>query len=428
MKAEIISIGTEILLGHIVNTNAAYLSERLAESGIDVYYHTTVGDNPARLAQSLKQAVGRSDIVITSGGLGPTVDDITTGTVASLAGRPLVLNRSILKDLKKYFRIRKYKFPPENVRQAYIPEGAKWIANKIGTAPGLTIEYEGRIIICLPGPPRELEPMFERQIIPYIRKMMGGWTIRSRTIKTTGLAESQVNGMVKDLLNLKPPTTVGIYAKLKEVDLKIMAKADDEKTADRAIRKVENKIRSRLKDYIFGCDDERLEDAVAKILFKKKLTIAVAESCTGGLVSDRLTDVSGSSKYFLMGIVAYSNLVKIARLGVNEKTLKKYGAVSRQVALEMAKGIRELAGSDIGIGITGIAGPTGGTKSKPVGLVYIALVKMGLTQDKRGLTQHSYTKEQGLTPFVKEFRFKGTRSEIKFQASQAALDLIRKGV
>lgn len=424
MRAEIISIGTELLLGHIINTNASYLSEKLAESGIDVYYHTTVGDNPARLAQSLKQAVSRSDIVITSGGLGPTVDDITTETVARFINKPLVLDKTILKGLKEYFKIRKHKFPPENTRQAYIPEGAKWIANKIGTAPGLILEYDGRTIICFPGPPRELEPMFERQITPYIRKMTGGWIIKSRTIKTTGLAESQVNGMVRDLLNLKPPTTVGIYAKLKEVDMKIMAKAEDEKTAGRAIQKVEKKIRSRLKDHIFGCDDERLEDAVANVLFKKKKTIAIAESCTGGLISNRLTDVSGSSKYFLMGLVAYSNLVKKAGLGVNEKTLKKYGAVSRQVAFEMANGIRKLAGSDIGLGITGIAGPTGGTKSKPVGLVYIALVK----KDKRGLTQRSYSLEQGLTPFVREFRFKGTRSEIKFQASQSALDLIRKGV
>jgi len=409
MKAEIISIGTEILLGHIVNTNAAYLSQRLAECGVDVFYHTTVGDNPARLSSALKQALGRSDIVITSGGLGPTVDDITTVTVANLTGRPLVLDKTILGNLKEYFRVRKHRFPPENIRQAYVPEGAKWIANNVGTAPGLIIEYEGKTITCLPGPPGELEPMFDRRIVPYIRKMTGCWTIRSRTIKTTGLAESQVNGMVKDLLNLKPPTTVGIYAKLKEVDLKIMAKAKDEKTAGRAIRKVEKKIRSRLKGYIFGCDDERLEDAVAGILAEKKQTIAVAESCTGGLLSNRLTDVSGSSKYFLMGLVAYSNPVKIDGLGVNEKTLKKYGAVSRQVALEMAKGIRVVAGSDIGLGITGIAGPTGGTRSKPVGLVYIALVI-----NKRQV--------------VKEFHFKGSRSEIKFQTSQAALDLIRKNL
>jgi nicotinamide-nucleotide amidase len=448
MKAEVISIGTEILLGHIVNTNASYLSERLAELGIDVYYHTAVGDNPHRLEESIRKSVMRSDIVITTGGLGPTVDDITTETVARLINKPLILDKAILKGLKEYFRIRKYKYPPGNTRQAYIPEGAKWVANKVGTAPGLIIPFNRltgkpanrQTIICLPGPPRELEPMFERQITPYIRKLTGGWNIRSRTIKTTGLAESQVNGMVKDLLNLKPPTTVGIYAKLKEVDLKITAKAEDEKAAGRAIMKIEKKIRSRLKDYIFGCDDERLEDAVAEKLFKKRLTIAVAESCTGGLISNRLTDVSGSSKYFLMGLVAYSNLVKAAGLGVNEKTLKKYGAVSRQVAIEMARGIKQVAGSDIGLGITGIAGPsagsglvpslsrdgpTGGTKSKPVGLVYIALVK---GDRKRGLTQTGYSMEQGLTPFVREFRFKGTRSEIKFQASQSALDLLRRNL
>jgi nicotinamide-nucleotide amidase len=415
MKAEIISIGTEILLGHIINTNASYLSERLAESGIDVYYHTTVGDNPQRLEESIRKSVMRSDIVITTGGLGPTVDDITAETVARLINKRLILDKTILKTLREYFKIRKYGFPPENVRQAYVPEGAKWVANKIGTAPGLIIKYEGRTIICLPGPPGELEPMFERRIIPHIRKMRGAWIIKSRAIKTTGLAESRVNGMVKDFLDLKPPTTVGIYARLKEVDLKITAKAKDEKAADRAIKKVEKEIRARLKNYIFGYDDERLEDAAANILFKKNRTIAIAESCTGGLVSNRLTDVSGSSGYFLMGLVAYSNRVKIAGLGVNERTLKKYGAVSRQVALEMARGIRELAGSDMGMGITGIAGPAGGTGAKPVGLVFIALAKRGLDR------------KRGLTPPVKEFRFKGTRSEIKFQASQAALDMIRKG-
>jgi nicotinamide-nucleotide amidase len=369
-----------------------------------------VGDNPARLTGSLGQALNRSDIVITTGGLGPTVDDITMETIASFAGKRLVLNKTILKDLRDYFRTRNVKLPKESVRQAYIPEGIKWIRNKVGTAPGLLVEYHDKLIVCLPGPPRELKPMFVESIIPILKKISKtSSVIKSRTIKTTGLAESQVDGRVRDLLKLEPPTTVGIYAKLREVDLKIMTKAKNVKEADKAIAGIEKKIRSRLKDHIFGYDDHTLEDAVANILIKRKLTIAVAESCTGGLVSSRLTDVSGSSKYFMMGLVAYSNLVKTVRLGVDEKTLQKYGAVSQQVALEMANGVRKLAGSDIGVGITGIAGPTGGTKSKPVGLVYVALAA-------------------GKKKIIRELRFRGSREEIKFQASQVALDLLRKNL
>ena len=377
MTAEIISIGTELLLGHIVNTNTAFLSQKLAESGIDVYHTSVVGDNPGRLVESLKQALGRADIVITTGGLGPTVDDITIETITRFVGKNKI----------------------------------KHIRNKVGTAPGLLINWAKKLIICLPGPPRELNPMFENDILPLIKKKTKNtWLIRSRTIKITGMAESVVNKAVKELLELKPPTTVGIYAKLGQVELKIMTKAKDEKAASVAIERIEKKIRAQLKDFIFGYDDETLEDAVGNLLAKRKLTIAVVESCTGGLLANRITDVSGSSKYFIMGLIAYSNLVKIARLGVDEKVLVKCGAVSREVACQMASGIRFFAGTDIGIGVTGIAGPTGGTKNKPIGLVYIGFDK------------------KGRAPFVREFSFKGSREEIKFQATQAALELVRQNV
>ena len=376
MNAEIISIGTELLLGHIVNTNTAFLSQKLAEIGIDVFHTSVVGDNPKRLVEAVKQALDRTDIVITTGGLGSTVDDITIETISGLIDKRAI----------------------------------KWIRNMLGTAPGLLIDYRDRKIICLPGPPRELQPMFEKEIAPYLKKTSKSTSIlKSRTIKITGLAESVVNKAVKDFLELKPPTTVGIYAKLGEVDLKIMSKAKDEKSAQTAIQKIEKKIRLKLKGYIFGYDDDTLEVAVGKMLTAMKMTIAVAESCTGGFLSDRITDVNGSSSYFIMGLVAYSNTVKENILGVSRVTLKKYGAVSHPVALEMARGIKLLAGADIGVGITGIAGPTGGTKTKPVGLVYISTIT-------------------GLKRIVKEYRFKGSREEIKFQASQAVLDLIRKNV
>ncbi len=374
MKAEIISIGTELLLGHIVNTDVAFLSRKIAEIGIDIYYQTTIGDNPQRIIESVRKALSRSDVIITTGGLGPTIDDVTIQTISELIDK---------KDIKI-------------------------IKNKVGSAPGLIAKCGNKIIICLPGPLRELKPMFEYDILSYLKKTFkGNWTIRSRTINTTGLAEAKVDAKVKDLLKLKPPVTVGIYAKLGEVDLKIMSKAKDEKTAVNAIKKIEKKIAKRLNGHIFGYDDETLESAVGKVLTKKKLTIATAESCTGGLLSDRLTNVSGSSKYFMTGIISYSNKSKESFLGISQKLMEKYGAVSRPVAVEMARAIKHFACVDIGISITGIAGPTGGTKYKPVGLVYAALV----TDKKR---------------IVMEFRFRGSREDIKFQASQAALNLIRK--
>lgn len=410
MKAEIISVGTELLLGTIINTDAAYLAKKLSELGIDLYYQTTVGDNPQRLAECVRRALGRSDMVILTGGLGPTVDDITMETMARLAGRKLVLRDAILKDIRRHFTSRKYAMPAGNERQAYIPESARWIKNNVGTAPGVIIEHARKTIVCLPGPPRELYPIFESGVIPYLRKKFAPeYVFRTRTVKIVGLPESRVNVMVRDLLRLQPPTTVGIYAKLGQVELVIMAKAKTERAARAEIANVERKIRARLKDHIFGYDDDMLEGAAGGKLIGKKKTIAVAESCTGGLISSRLTDVSGSSKYFIRGAVPYANDVKVRYVGVSADTLKKYGAVSRQVALEMGRGIRSLMGVDVALAVTGIAGPTGGTRKKPVGLVYIALV----TDTKR---------------IVKECRFKGSRADIKWQASQAALDMVRRNI
>ena len=410
MQAEIISIGTELLLGRIVDTDAPYLSRKLAEIGIDVYHRHTVGDNPERLTALIETALDRSDIVITVGGLGPTVDDITIETIANLIDRRLVLNKTVLKDVREYFSLRRVKCPAESKRQAYLPEGVKWIRNRVGTAPGLVAKYKGKLIVCLPGPPSELEPMLDLDLIPYFKRLhKTKWLLKSCTIKTTGLAEAQVNYMVKDLLKLNPPTTVGIYAKLREVDLVIMSKAKTNREADRSIEKIKRTIQKRLGSHIFGYDEETLEETVGKVLIKNKKTLAVAESCTGGLISHRITNVSGSSDYFLMGVTAYANAAKIEMVGVSPLSIKRYGAVSSQVALAMAEGVRRAARSDIGLGVTGIAGPTGGTKAKPVGLVYMACVV-------------------GKKRIVQELRFKGSREEIKFQASQVALDLVRRNV
>lgn len=409
MKAEIVAVGTEILLGGIVNTNAVYLSRRLAQLGIDLYYQTTVGDNPARLTGVLKDALSRSDIIFTIGGLGPTVDDITLSSICSATSRELVFDKRIENLIAQHFKRRGLKKTPKDaVRQAYVPGGARWFTNKVGTAPGILIEQEKKVLVALPGPPRELIPIFENNVVPYLKKksFAGNWTIKTKRIKIVGLVEARVNRIVKDLLSIGPETTLGIYVHLGEVELKITAKAKGEKSADREIRKVEKEIRKRLGNYIYGTDDEALEYVVGKMLARKRQTLAIAESATGGLIANRITNISGSSRYFKTGIIAYSNKAKTDLLKVPPDKIKKYGAVSKEVALLMAKGIKKLSQAEVAIGVTGIAGPTGATGKKPVGLVYIAVVT-----DKKKT--------------VKKYRFIGNREEIKLQASSTALDLLR---
>ncbi|MCQ9207970.1 MAG: competence/damage-inducible protein A [Omnitrophica bacterium] len=408
MQAEIVCIGTELLLGRIVNSNAAYLSKKLASLGIDVFHHTTVGDNHTRLFTVLKRAMHRSDIVIATGGLGPTVDDITLEIVAQVIERNLSLNPVVLKDIKEHFHKRHIPMPKANLRQALIPKGAKVLKNEVGTAPGLIIPFDKKVLIALPGVPKEMKPMMKHDVIVYLAKhFAGNWVIVSRSVKTTGLAESQVNQKVKDILKIKPPVTVGIYTHTDSVDLNITAKAKNKRQAQKLIAPVERKICSRLKEHIYGKDGETLEEVVAQGLRKGKKTLAVAESCTGGLIAKRLTNISGSSKYFPLGLVAYSNQAKQTLLSISPETLKKYGAVSKEVARQMALNIRQLAKTNLGLGITGIAGPTGATKDKPLGLVYIALA-----------TPHKI--------FSQEFHFHGDRSSVRQRASQAALDILRQ--
>jgi len=409
MNAEIIAVGTEILLGQIVNTNAAYLSRKLAQIGINVYCHSTVGDNYGRLLMALDIGLSRSDIVITTGGLGPTVDDITLSVIAIAAYRKLEKNNELLNDIRKYFLRKGIKSMPKCAeRQAYVPVNSTWFKNELGTAPGIFIKHNNKIIIALPGPPRELEPMFEDYVIPHMRKngYIKDETIITRTIKTTGLVESAVNSKVRDLLLLSGDVTVGIYAHLGEVHLKITAKMRLNRDKKGLIR-IEKEIRKRLSYYIYGVDSDSLEGVVGGLLIKKKKTLSIAESCTGGLVADRITNVSGSSSYFKMGVVAYSNEAKQNLLGVSNESLKKYGAVSAAIAKEMAEGVKKKAGTDVSLGITGIAGPTGGTKKKPVGLVYVSVIV-------------------GKKSKVREFRFTGTRQEIKHQTAIAALDMVRR--
>jgi len=412
MHSEIISIGTEILLGHIVNTNTNYLSKKLASLGIDVYYHTTVGDNPTRLISAIKKALSRSDIVFTTGGLGPTVDDITLLSISKATGKTLMHSKGIEKYMKKYFKSRGIKsFPHEATRQALIPRGSKWFENKVGTAPSFLIEQGRKLLVALPGPPRELIPLFENNITPFLKRKgyAGRHIIKTKTLKVTGIPEVTVNKIVKDLLSGGPETTLGIYVHLGEVDLKITSKTKSIKKIKTNIQILEKEIRQRLGRYIYGEDSDTLESVVGKLLLKKKKTLSTAESCTGGLIASRITDVSCSSKYFKTGVVAYSNKAKVKLLGVSNKKIKKYGVVSKEVAINMAEGIKKISKSDIALGVTGIAGPKGSTKKKSIGLVYIALVT-----DK--------------TQLVKECRLPGSRKDIKLLTSTKALDLLRAGL
>lgn len=410
ISAEIISVGSEILLGHIINTNSSYLARRLAAEGIDIFRQSVVGDNPRRLSDAINKAMRRSDVVITTGGLGPTVDDITISAIAASLSRPLLFDEKIFRGIEKHFKKRRINMPGGNRRQAYLPEGARAIPNTVGTAPASIIEYGKNTIIALPGPPRELVPIFEKDVIPYLRKRYGGHSIIfTRTIRTTGAPESVVNKKAAAFLKMKGDTTVGIYASLSEVDLKITSKAKNKKEALGKIKKVESRILNRLGHIVYGFDNDTIESAVGKLLSTKTLSLATVESCTGGLISNRITNVSGSSRYFKMGLITYSNDSKIKELGVPADLIKKYGAVSRSAAAAMAKGMLAKAGTDFALAVTGIAGPAGGTKAKPVGLVYITLA------NRRKIT-------------VIERRFLGNRFDIKSQASTAALDMLRKAL
>lgn len=411
MQAEIIAVGTELLLGFVVNSDTAFLGRTLAGLGIACYRQVTVGDNPERLEEAIRTALTRADLVITCGGLGPTVDDITLETISRATGRRLVLNRPILRRIRQRFARLGIRMPKHNARQALIPQGAVVFPNTSGTAPGFLLPLSSstgtKFLAALPGPPRELMPMVEKHLVPRLRRMAGGAVILSRTLHLTGLTESEADAKVRDLLALKGSVTVGIYAHPGHVELRITARAAGRAGARRLIAGVERKIRSRLGPFLYGTDDDTLASVVGALLKRRRQTLAVAESCTGGLISHRITEAPGSSDYFLGGVVAYANSLKESPLSVSSELLRHYGAVSPQAAKAMAEGVRRLTGSTIGLSVTGIAGPTGGSKRKPVGLVYIALATPKGTARRR-------------------CQFTGDRGVVNFRASQAALNWLRR--
>lgn len=368
---EIISVGTELLLGEILNTNARFLSFELATLGISVLRQTTVGDNPARLAQALNDALSRSDIVITSGGLGPTADDITKEVCCQVMGFELVVDEDILTRLENFFASRNIKMSKSNKKQALVPLGGTVFNNKNGTAPGIACEKGTKCVILLPGPPRELNPMFLESVKPFLSKYTNE-VILSHTIRTFGIGESTMAELAEDLLANKNPT-VAPYAKDGEALLRVTACAETTAKAQALCTPVIESLLLRLNPYVYGVDVGSLQQKVVELLTKKKLKLALAESCTAGYVAKRLTEVAGASKVFECGIIAYSNEIKIKLLNVSPGTLKKHGAVSEQTAIEMAKGARAAGVADIGVGITGIAGPEGDGSKNPSGLSFIAL-------------------------------------------------------
>lgn len=372
---EIISVGTELLLGDILNTNARFLSLELAGMGISVLRQSTIGDNPKRLAEAFTAALSRSDIVITSGGLGPTADDITKEVGCKVMGFELVVNEEILTELENYFKSRAITMPETNKKQALVPLNGTVFRNKNGTAPGLACEKAGKCLIMLPGPPRELNPMFIDDVKSFLSKYSEG-VIISHTVRTFGIGESAMAELAGDLLWNENPT-VAPYAKDGESLLRITARASTKAQAEELCEPVIRNLLTRLGSYVYGIDVESLQQCAVELLAEKRLKVAIAESCTAGYTAKRLTEISGASEVFDCGIISYSNEIKINLLGVSPETLKMFGAVSEQTAKEMAKGVRKIGNADIGVGITGIAGPKSDESGKPAGLSFIALADAG---------------------------------------------------
>lgn len=404
MKAEIISVGTELLLGNILNTNAKFLSETLAELGIDVYYQTTVGDNMERIMGATLNALNRADILIYSGGLGPTEDDCTKEAVCKALKIELYLDEQRLNKILNLFADRQ--MPESNKKQAYVPENSEILENDIGTAPGFFIETDNKFVILLPGPPHELIHMFNKYVIPKLSKS-SNCIIRSRVINTIGIGESSLEEKIIDLIDAQTNPTIATYANNGQVDIRITAKTDNIASADALLDNIQLKIGERIKEFIYSYNNETIEEVVFKILCKRQLKIGFCESCTAGLTTSMLASIPGASKVLDRSLITYSNLSKMEEVDVNARTLEIYGAVSKETAVEMAQGILKKCPIDIGVSITGIAGPTGETDSKPNGLVYICVA----------------SKERHI---VVERKFNGNRDSNRLRAAKATFDLIRK--
>ncbi len=415
MKAEIIAVGTELLLGDIVNTNGRFLARELANLGVDVYHQCVVGDNEKRLLEEFERAFENCDLVITSGGLGPTEDDLTKETAAKYLNKELVLNKKALEDLEAYFKKINKDLTDNNKKQCYFPEDAIILDNPNGTAPGCIITGKAKnkddnekekIIVVLPGPPRELEPMFLNHVVPFLEEKTNA-ILKSRVLRIFGVGESTVETIVKDLIDNQSNPTIAPYVKDVEAILRITAKGKDEEECEELIKPITDEIIERLGISVYAIGETKLETVLGEMLIDRKLTIATAESCTGGLLAGTIINYPGISEIFLEGAITYSNEAKMKRLGVKAETLDKFGAVSEETAKEMAEGIAKAAGTKIGLSTTGIAGPGGGTEEKPVGLVYVGMYVDGEV-------------------FAKKFTFAGDRQRVRLQTVLYAMDMLRR--
>lgn len=410
MVVELVSVGTELLLGNIVNTNTQFLAEKCAGLGLTMYYQTVVGDNHDRMAEVIRTALERSDIVILNGGLGPTEDDMTKEVCAEVMELPLLEDAHSVERIQAFFKDSTSKdISDNNWKQALAPAGAKILDNDNGTAPGYIVEKDGKTAILLPGPPDEMIPMFMEQVYPYLKELQPE-VIYSQIVKVCGMGESRLENELKDLIEQQTNPTIATYAKVGEVHIRVTAKAEDEESAKKLIKPVVKEIKHRLGDKVYSTkENETLEMAVVKLLEKYELTVTTAESCTGGLLAGRLLNVPGASDVYKEGFITYSNKAKRKYLEVSKSILKKYGAVSEQTAKEMAIGGVFATDCDACVAVTGIAGPGGGSEEKPVGLVYIA----------------TYMKDHVK---VKEYHFKGNREKIREQAVVKALNLLRRSI
>ncbi len=380
--AEILCVGTELLLGDVVNTNAAYIGKVLAGLGISVYHHTVVGDNPERLRDCLGTAFGRADLVIMTGGLGPTFDDLTKETAAGWFGLPMVEDAEARRSIEEFFSRRNIKMSENNLKQALVPEGSTVFQNRAGSAPGIGITDGKKTAVLLPGPPREMKRMMEDSVIQYL-SAFSDRVIRSHEIRMIGIGESMMEQTLRDYIDTLEGVTCAPYAKDGECMLRVTASAEDQEKAEEMMKPVVDHVLEVMKGYVYAVDEPDLEHALVHRLARERMTIATAESCTGGLISKRITDVAGSSDVFGFGLVTYANEAKMKMLGVRKETLDSVGAVSEETAREMCEGLKKLTGADIAVSVTGIAGPGGGTTEKPVGLVYIGVAGPSGTEVRR---------------------------------------------
>ncbi len=406
-KASIVSIGNELLSGQTISTNASYLSERLLSIGIPVISSYTFGDEIELIVRALNLASNDADIIIATGGLGPTDDDLTRQAFAKFLVVELQLHKELLEKIQSMFARRERPMPEKNKIQAYIPAGAQAIDNKLGTAPGIRAESEGRLFFALPGVPSEMKQMFEESVLPELQKFAGGQAIVTRKLKCFGTGESNIAEMLGGLMQRGRNPLINCTVAHGVITLHIVASAKDKSKAEHIAEKDEKLLRSILKELVYGIDEQSLAEVVGEKLVQQNKTIAAAESCTGGTLAKLLTDIPGASRYFTHGWIAYSNSAKITELGISPDLIEKYGSVSEQVAEAMAKQARKKAGTDFAIGITGIAGPDGGSEQKPVGLVYISMDSSSGCETKR---------------FVFSFH---DRNSIRFRAAQTALNMVR---